>query len=123
MHELALRSAYISRLRLSLEVQHAHGGGYHMRVGLSAGLKIELPTPWFVPRVAIEAAGNLLLRVALKIATDQMLHEIIWLDQNEVSRRGGGNMPPQGQSSSGGAAPSKGEIEAALGKTKKGKRG
>ena len=94
--ELALRSAYISRLRLSLEVQHAHGGGYHMRVGLSAGLKIELPTPWFVPRVAIEAAGNLLLRVALKIATDQMLHEIIWLDQNEVSRRGGGNMPPQG---------------------------
>ena len=123
MHELALRSAYISRLRLSLEVQPAPGGGYHMRVGLSSGLKIELPTPWFVPRVAIEAAGNLLLRVALKIATDQMLHEIIWLDQNEVSRRGGGNMPPQGQSSSGGAAPSKGEIEAALGKTKKGKRG
>ena len=64
-HELTLRSLDLSRLRLTLEVSRDgfDDGRYLLRCGLSAGLQIELPTPWFVPKMAIEAAGSLLLKV------------------------------------------------------------
>ena len=82
--ELTLRSLELSRLRLSIEVsRNPAGAGYMLRCGLSASLALELPTPWFVPRVAIEAAGSLLLKVGLKIGCDQLLHELEWLDTHE----------------------------------------
>jgi len=37
-----------------------------------------------VPGAAIETAGNLLLKVGLKMACDQLLREIEWLDSHEA---------------------------------------
>jgi len=82
-HERTLRSLEFTRLRLLLEVV-SDGGVMRMRIGLAAGLRLELPTPWFVPRAAIETAGNLLLKVGLKMACDQLLREIEWLDSHEA---------------------------------------
>ena len=85
LQEIALRSLEFTRLRLTLEACYdGMAGGYIMRCGLAASLRIELPAPWFVPRVAIEAAGGLLLKVGLKLACDQLLREIEWLDQHEA---------------------------------------
>ena len=72
-------------MRLVLEVNRdANSGEYTLKCGLSAGFALELPTPWFVPRMAIEAAGNLLLKVGLKIACEQLLAEVQWLDRTEA---------------------------------------
>ena len=81
--QLTLRSLELTRLRLCLEVSRPTGSGTcTLKCSLSAGLALELPTPWFVPRMAIEAAGSLLLKVGLKIACDQILNEVQWLDKH-----------------------------------------
>ena len=86
--EIALRSLELTRMKLSLEVSRGDGpdGKYTLRCGLSAGMNIELPTPWFVPRVAIEAAGGLLLNFGLKIGCEQMLKEVEWLGRRGHKR-------------------------------------
>lgn len=88
-HEQTLRSLELIKLRLAFDVSRPDGAEsnrYTISCSLNACLQIDLPTPWFVPRIAIEAAGSLLLKVGLKIGCDQLLKEMEWLEKHE--RRG-----------------------------------
>ena len=68
-YEIALRSLEVTTTRLTFEMD----GESSLRCRIEVALRAQLPTPWFVPRVAIEAAGNLLLNVALRIGLEEML--------------------------------------------------
>ena len=68
-YEIALRSLEVTTMRLTFELD----GESSLRCRLEVALRTQLPTAWFVPRVAVEAAGNLLLNVALRIGLEEML--------------------------------------------------
>ncbi|KOO23276.1 hypothetical protein Ctob_004181 [Chrysochromulina tobinii] len=81
-YERALRSLEVAKLRMAFDVEWAEGGAALessqavLRCSLATTLRVELPHPWFVPRVAIEGPCNLLLKVGLKLACDGLLTSI-----------------------------------------------
>jgi hypothetical protein len=81
-YERALRSLEVAKLRITFDVEWAEGGAALessqavLRCSLATTLRVELPHPWFVPRVAIEGPCNLLLKVGLKLACDELLTSI-----------------------------------------------
>lgn len=79
-YEVALSSFDVAKLRVTCDVEKADDGRPSstsvLRCNLATSLRVELPHPWYVPRVAIEAAGNVLLKVGLKLASDELLRII-----------------------------------------------
>ena len=74
-YEVALRTLEVTKMVLTFEM----AGDAELRCRLEVAIRAELPTPWFVPRVAVEAAGNLLLNVALRIGLEEMLSLLRYL--------------------------------------------
>ena len=59
-----------------------------MHVAIKVAVGCELPHPWYVPRIVVQGAGNLLLKLGLRAGGDHLLREIQWtLRQREWLQR------------------------------------
>ena len=69
-------SLEVSALRLLVEAVPGPSGKWSLRCSASTRLQAELPKPWYVPTMGIEAAANFLLRLGLGYSCTGLIDEI-----------------------------------------------
>ena len=106
-YELALRSLELTRLRADFQLEKRQGR-CELHCMLKASVGCELPHAWYVPQIVVQGAGNLLLKLGLKLGGDGLLKEIEWMlhqkqwlqrrrAQSFASRHAEPHAHPQGQ--------------------------